>query len=523
MLSDGYNVPTVELHISKSNDEYFFLLNDPSRRTSLLREKLTIPNSARGRINRKLDALLSDIGLLRSVQETAQREEGEIVSQKTAEFGSLIFKYMIPLTFRNYLEQLTSKNVVISTNDIEIPWELLFDGEKFLCLECGVGRKVQSKIQFEETQRRENAKPRALFIVDPTEELPDAEREVTHIIQHIKNMGLMEINCLKQKDATAENLLELVEEQPFDILHYAGHAEFDAKSPEESCLVLHDETITASYILQVMANPPKLAFINACSSATTTHIEYLETHGKLTGMATAFLTSGVDAYIGTLWPVHDEVASELAIAFYEKIFKGKTVGLALRDAKKNVFSKHGNLTNTWASFVLYGEPCLLIIAPQERKTQLQELTKIKLEEKTGELEEFFNRKIEFYNQVGEVFDNVKRAFKLTKNTLSNKINLQVEAKGLPVFVEKDKKIIKKRINVEEFTLCIYGDKRAAAHFIKHLAQLHILWYKGFDEVSDAVEHFIKTNELYNPQDWWKVPGYIEDIEDITGSGDGWVL
>lgn len=142
------------------------------------------------------------------------------------------------------------------------------------------------------------------------------------------------VDYLKQEEATAGNILEKLESNFYDILHFAGHAEFNPKYPEESSLILHDEHITAGYIFQVVTRPPTLAFINACSSAKTTGIEYLETQGKLTGMTSAFLSSGVNAYIGTLWSVHDGVVAELSINFYQRVLKGESIGLALRNAKK---------------------------------------------------------------------------------------------------------------------------------------------------------------------------------------------
>ena len=362
-----------ELHISRSDNEYFFLLEDPSRRTSLLREKISIPHIIRNMIIDKLEKLLTNEGLTRGTRHPTGLEAQDFARMMT-EFGSSIAKYMVPPAVREHLYKAGAGVMILSTDDVEIPWELLFDGENFLCLKYNLGRKVQTKIAFKEVRRPEKQRLTALFIADPTIELPDAEKEVNSIVQNITNLGVIDVDYLKQEEATVLNILEKLEASAYDILHYAGHVEFNTKRPEESVLKLYDDTITAAYLFQIIDKPPRFTFINACSSARTSGIEYLESQGKLTGMASAFLSSGVDTYVGTLWPVHDEIASELSIDFYKKIFEGEPVGLALRDAKKNIFNKYCTLTNTWASFILYGEPGLTLIpAKQPHDLKIHEL------------------------------------------------------------------------------------------------------------------------------------------------------
>ncbi|MBW2063319.1 MAG: CHAT domain-containing protein [Deltaproteobacteria bacterium] len=502
-----------ELHISRTKDEYFFLLNDPSQHTSLFREKISIPHAVRSMVLRKLDGLLSKLGLIRGAEQPQDLEEVN-TAQMMTEFGSLIFKYMIPLNLREYLHRASAEDMVLSTDDVEIPWELLHDGEGFLCVKHSLGRKVQTRTPFREFKRPETKMLTALFIADPTKDLPDAKKEVNAIVEKISNLGLMDVDYLNQEEATVYNVLEKLEARVYDIFHYAGHVEFNASNPEESILRLHDDSIMAEYLFQIMDTPPKFAFMNACSSAKTAGIEYLETQGKLTGMASAFLSAGVGAYIGTLWPVHDEVASEFSIDFYKRILNGESIGLALKNAKKDIFDKYGGYTNTWASFILYGEPGLVLFEPESEET-IQGLTKMKFEERTSRLEELFTRKIEFHDQVGEVFQNVRRAFRGAKTCLNDQINLKVEAQGIPILKEKEEDFIRKRVRIRDFTLYISGDKKSAAEFIKQLAKIHVSWYAGYEKVTDPVEHFLKVNEKYDPTNWWKVPGLIESMDDIV--------
>jgi CHAT domain-containing protein len=75
------------------------------------------------------------------------------------------------------------------------------------------------------------------------------------------------------------------------------------------------------------------------------------------GLAAAFVYGGALGCIGSLWPVHDAPAHDLAIHFYKHVLRGEMIGEALRQARKAVKSKPEYARDiTWASFVLYGDP-----------------------------------------------------------------------------------------------------------------------------------------------------------------------
>ena len=73
-----------------------------------------------------------------------------------------------------------------------------------------------------------------------------------------------------------------------------------------------------------------------------------------------FLSSGTSAYIGTIWPVNDQVAGMIGEEFYRYILYGKTVSEALRLARINSQEKYGWNSISWAAYVLFGESTLRI-------------------------------------------------------------------------------------------------------------------------------------------------------------------
>jgi len=373
-----------------------------------------------------------------------------------------------------------------------------------------VGRKIQAKVSIKRVDRPKSDKVRFLFISNPTLDLPKADEEVKQIIRFLTWMHDIDVVYINGEDATIENLLDVLEDKYFDVIHYAGHAVFNTKNLEYSAIKLYDGDLTAKYLLNIIDVPPRIVFMNACESA---NIYYLEYDGRLTGLASAFISAGVDAYIGTLWPVVDEIAADLAINFYNQLLNGETVSRALRNAKLEVKRKY-NDPFTWAAFILYGDPLITLLRSKKERKIKNEPLRIELIEEIGEIREQFTRRIVFNkDQVSEAFNNVKRAFRRAKRNLGDRMNLKVVAQGVPILKET-KDIIGKRIVLRNFTLIISGEKESAAKFLKELALIHILWYEGYDKVNDAVEDFLRRTEKDDPPHWWKVPGYIDDIKDI---------
>jgi CHAT domain-containing protein/ribosomal protein L32 len=148
------------------------------------------------------------------------------------------------------------------------------------------------------------------------------------------------------------------EHERLEVLHFAGHVDYNKEKPEETSILLNDGKVTAKYLHDLIEAPPVLVFMNACSSAKESEVSYSEWQGQLTGLASAFIKAGVGAYIGTSWPVLDEPAADLAIEFYKGLHDGKSMGAALSDAQRNLLKSRGPLDLTWAAFTLFGDPRL---------------------------------------------------------------------------------------------------------------------------------------------------------------------
>ena len=86
---------------------------------------------------------------------------------------------------------------------------------------------------------------RMLVVENPTGDLAGAQNEGEQLTELFKaNRG--EVVTLKGADASRANVLTELGSGTYDLLHYAGHADFVELKPEESGLILKDGRLTAA-------------------------------------------------------------------------------------------------------------------------------------------------------------------------------------------------------------------------------------------------------------------------------------
>jgi CHAT domain-containing protein len=138
------------------------------------------------------------------------------------------------------------------------------------------------------------------------------------------------------------------------VLHYCGHAFFTGTGLNASGLVLPDKHFTAED-LEAIPTLPRVAFVNACKAGRVRG----DVDNKAAAFAELFLSSGVEAYIGTFWAVLDTAATKFATDVYSRL----TAGLSLADA---VLQSRKALLDAgvpdWANYILYGDGAFRLVA-----------------------------------------------------------------------------------------------------------------------------------------------------------------
>jgi CHAT domain-containing protein len=149
-------------------------------------------------------------------------------------------------------------------------------------------------------------------------------------------------------------ILALILNQEFDVVHFAGHGIFDEKAPDKSGWVFGEDRVLSAREIFRARRVPRLVFANACFSAVVRPGEAFardDTNRQLAGLAEAFFERGIHNYIGAGWPVDDEPAVRFAEIFYKRALDGETLGEALSAARLAILHQG----STWGAYHHYGQ------------------------------------------------------------------------------------------------------------------------------------------------------------------------
>ena len=166
------------------------------------------------------------------------------------------------------------------------------------------------------------------------------------------------------------DVLALLLEGGFDILHYAGHGDFDPDDPRRAGWLFATGLLTGGEIGR-MEHVPSIVVANACLSARTSQALAGQPRGAnvageaglLPSLADEFFRLGVRDYVGTAWEVNDLGAELFAEAFYETLLplaggRGESFGEAVRKARARLWNRRDDFGALWAAYQHYGDPTI---------------------------------------------------------------------------------------------------------------------------------------------------------------------
>jgi len=274
--------------------------------------------------------------------------------------GQVLWDHLFTRSVKDRLKTTIIKDLILSIDEelINIPWELLYDGNDFLCLKFNLGRLVRTKEQVGQPHYRSlPSTPKMLILANPTNDLKSAYMEGVYIKnQFDRKRGEVGINF---KSTSIDTMYVKKNLRDYDIVHFAGHCEYDRDNPKNTGWVLSDGIFTTKDIIALGESPhlPNLIFSNACYSAeSSVQSDALFSQEKNFSLASAFLFSGVRHYIGTIWKIEDRVSLVFAREFYARLIKGNPVGECVRLGRLKLIDEYGISGISWAGYLLYGNP-----------------------------------------------------------------------------------------------------------------------------------------------------------------------
>ena len=307
----------------------------------------------RCRVNQALlDRLLVDLDRAVGREDSASRELDALGSMLGEDILSALAEHLEDER-QHAGAELVHLQLQLPRDLLHYPWEIVRDRHGTLGTRYAVARQVFVDIGLTGGQRGRRAprreRLRVLIVGNPTGDLPWATHEAKRVLQSFRTLqqesGFIDVDIDEDvfidETVTVTDLREHLRSGRYDVIHFCGHAHFDAQRPERSAWILSDGALEAEQIrntLRQSDSPPWLVYANACSAgregATGPFLQ------DVTGLASAFVNSGVAAYVGPLWPIPDGPAGELATAFYDRLVVGRsTLGSALCDARGRLFSE----------------------------------------------------------------------------------------------------------------------------------------------------------------------------------------
>jgi len=171
-----------------------------------------------------------------------------------------------------------------------------------------------------------------------------ADKEISSIKANLEN------RVMKTEIRHSSEIFEAAKNSK--ILHLATHSCLDEKDVNKSRIFFDDEVLTL-YDIQNLNLPSELTVLSSCESGFG---KVIKGEGGMS-ISKAFIQSGSNSTLVSLWPVDDCTTSDLMGSFYKNLNTGMKKNEALRIAKlKYLETAHPSRLHPfyWAGFVLVG-------------------------------------------------------------------------------------------------------------------------------------------------------------------------
>lgn len=350
-----------------------------SESTLLVTAEVRMPDqrilSANGRSSftaQEKDALMSGMLRLAAINNDALPSRGG-ASEKTAtadfrqaalEYGYQFFRRVCSDQLMSVVPVITSQGqsaylrLTVEGEAEQLPWEVMHDGQEFICIKTCFSRSVTTIHQEAKTAHDWESAGILVVGADSRGDLPGVESETKGIGRVLATAGVQNVELLGGAKANRKNVLHALQSGRFGILHFSGHSLFDREYPNQSSLELCSGTKIFLHELGHFGRsanqdaPLGLVFLNSCQSAM---VGLDAVTGRQLSMCRALREAGVSYVIGMLWNVEDEAAVQVGASFYNHLLKCPEKGpdSAMRETRLAIATERSWSDGSWLAPVLY--------------------------------------------------------------------------------------------------------------------------------------------------------------------------
>ncbi|UYM06564.1 CHAT domain-containing protein [Solicola gregarius] len=245
-----------------------------------------------------------------------------------------------------------------------LPFEMLAtrsfdDGVRPIAIEVGMIRRLETT-RIREMIRTSPGR-KALVIGDPyagpgKPRLAAAVREANAVATLLETRG-WEVNRLISRDEKDERIdteavMNALFAHEYRIIHIAAHGAYDESDPDRSGVCIGPDRFLTTHEFEQMQTTPDLVFLNCCHLGSGI--------GRPDHLASSvsrkLIDNGIRAVVAAGWAVDDAAAEAFATHFYDGLLSGDNLGATTLNARKRVYDRFGQTTNTWGAYQVYGEP-----------------------------------------------------------------------------------------------------------------------------------------------------------------------
>ncbi len=317
------------------------------------------------------------------VQKISARAEAPGFDRLTVQLGTWLYESLFQGEVRDHWLQAMSRaegsgkglrlRLIVDPPEIAaLPWEFLFHPERQFFLAANFRTPLVRYLDqraFPPVEPLEVKPPLRMLVVIPKGTGLNVEDERKLIEKGVSRLprGVLDVEYLDE-GVTLDHLADVIQEQPFHILHYMGHGDFD-ESTQEGYLLLNKPNGDDHWLSQMQfgalilnQRSLRLVVLNACLSAE------VSIKRAFAGMAPKLVASGVPAVAAMQYEISDRDALAFARTFYRTLSSGEWAGqvdVAMSNARGRLLALYPNSRG-------FGTPVLYLRAKGGRLFSISE-------------------------------------------------------------------------------------------------------------------------------------------------------
>ena len=179
--------------------------------------------------------------------------------------------------------------------------------------------------------------------------------------KEIQNLLPVHTDIIRTDEATYDRVCHEITNSKYDIIHYAGHGNYNNKSSENSCLYFWNQEgknggvheMKTPELTDFLSNSEtRLIYLSCCFGTLSGHGD--NPNDDFLGLADAAIQAGIPSVVGFRAPVSDSSAIDLAKGFYKNLFERGRLDIALWEARR-ILARSNRNDPTWLSPILISQ------------------------------------------------------------------------------------------------------------------------------------------------------------------------